>query len=101
MPAEYNREEWAANYYSRQVDRVAAGLRDLADKVEQEGRARPGSTGRRDGRPEYVAAATRVVHALSWGFANLPVETLLTNANDADQISRPETAESEVVAERG
>lgn len=77
----------AAHQHERYLDRladIAADLRSLADRVEREGEARP-----RFGAPEnfdHVTGAAGVVHAVTWGVANLNLDILLADAADADSL---------------
>lgn len=82
---------WAgmsAAHYKRQVGRLATHLRDLAERVEHEGVARPGLVGERDGKPEYVYAASQVVDAVVWGLANAGLSGLISAASEADRAAR-------------
>jgi hypothetical protein len=75
-------EEWSAQFLREGIQKVAANLRDLADRVERATHAVDGVG--RPGRPNYGSAAGEVSHTLAWGFANLNVEQLVRYATDAD-----------------
>lgn len=77
-----------SRFYAKQVADVVRRLRGLADEVEREGRARPGVMGRQDGRPEYVHSAQQIVHAVTWGLANLNLDGVISAGNEADQAAR-------------
>lgn len=80
-----------ARFYSRQVARIAAQLRDMADEVERRGNCVYDSS--QDSKPDYVNAAGQVVHKVQWGVANLPLDTLLIAAADVDrEVRKPEVS---------
>lgn len=68
---------------TRQMDRIAAHLRDLADRIDHEKSALE-RKGLKPGYPHAGYAAGNVVNALGWGFANAPTELLVTTAADFD-----------------
>lgn len=74
-------KDWAARHYTQSVEMVARKLRDMADEVEREGVVRPENewTG-----PPFGWAASKVVHAVAWGTANLNLDLVVTNAAQAD-----------------
>lgn len=72
--------EVSAARYHAQVTATADRLRALAEQVEQQSRATAGPTGGPDARANYLAASTRVLHAVVWGVANLGLDTLATAA---------------------
>lgn len=78
--------EGARRRYDARTKQIATSLRDLADKVERdaEPRARfaltPGT--------EAVAAASQVVHDITWAVANLDLDGLLTVASLVDEMTR-------------
>lgn len=89
--AEPRDRSWAgmsAAHYNRQVWRLAASLRELAEEVERRGVARPGFIGPHDEHPEYVDAAHRVVHTVMWGLANASLDGLISAASEADRAAR-------------
>ena len=72
--------------YQRNLAKAAQGLRDLADRIEREGAVEPGEGHDRI----YVQRAGDVLHAITWGIANLGADTLLSAASDADFARREE-----------
>lgn len=78
--------EFAAKHYADTVTKVAEGLRKLADDAEREGR----HTTNHRGEPDYATAAYSVLHAITWGIANLHTEGLVTRAADADRAAQEE-----------
>lgn len=73
--------------YDEKLAQTARGLRELADEIEREGKARPASINN-DGKADYLWAAEQVIHSLHWGLVNLNVETLLSAAADAHSAVR-------------
>jgi hypothetical protein len=74
-----------AEQVQRQAARVVKQLRDLADRVEQEvvqqvKSAKAGSSE----WSSYGWVASRVVHEVQWGVANLPLSQLVSDAAAAD-----------------
>lgn len=85
--------EHAGEFYLRQVDNVAKGLREMADDLERQGKDVKPSWGGYDKLPSYGNAAHRVVHTLHWGVANLHFDSLIQAAADADYALRAPYAE--------
>lgn len=78
-------------FYHREVDQVAARLRSLAEEVEKRGHRVYDNPS--DGEPDYLSAATEVVHKVQWGIANLPLDTLLSGATEVDRyVRKPEVS---------
>jgi hypothetical protein len=74
-----------AEEVQRQAARVVKQLRALADRVEQEVDqeiARVGTI--KPDRSSFGWMASRVVHEIQWGVANLPLGQLITDAAAAD-----------------
>ena len=84
--------------YTESVSYIVATLRSLADEIERAG-SRTSSP--LDGTPQFGKAASRVVHAVSWGVANATMSDVVTKAAQADlahtalQIRLDEEAASE------
>lgn len=78
---------WQAQHYDESLAKLASHIRDLADEVEREGRARTTSVDD-DGKPDYLWAARQVIHSLHWGVANLRMDGLLSAAADAHSAVR-------------
>lgn len=78
----------AENYHSRffvkQLEGIAARLRDVADQVEREATLR--ETPYIDGTPKHAIAAEQVIHAVTWGVANLNLSGLVHDAAQADAL---------------
>lgn len=79
--------------YAEGLANVANDLREMADRVERDGMPRRRSDGSLAaiGYPEgseFSAAAHRVLHAITWGVANLNLEHLLRRAVEADAAPR-------------
>ena len=75
-------EHYSRERFDKQVATIAAKLHDLADEVARIETYRTGIA-----RPPAIVAAD-VVHAIQWGIANLPLESLLSTANDIYEIER-------------
>lgn len=81
MPIETN-EQFCAKHFTTRADRLAADLRRLAERVEQE-------TGRADrvgrpGIPSYASIAADIVHDVMNALPNLNMHGLIVAAQDAD-----------------
>lgn len=86
-------EDRAANF-PRVVKRVADALRRLADEVEREGELwEPTDFDRAPLR--HVKAASRVLHTVTWGVANLNVEAVVEAAAEADALAHVPTPKEE------
>jgi predicted phage-related endonuclease len=72
----------AAEYYAERLDEVVSRLHNLAERVAMEGRARR-IGGLEDSDFDFLHAAGRVLNDVTWGVANLHLETLLSAAADA------------------
>jgi hypothetical protein len=68
--------------FEHKVARTANGLRVLADRVEREGRV---GENIRTMKPDHAYAAQSVIHAITWGMANLDLGGIVQCAKDADQ----------------
>ena len=73
--------------YADSLKKVAGRLRDIAERVEREGKPTVGHL-QADGLPDYLWAAQQVVHEIHWGLANAHVDTLLSSAADAHSAVR-------------
>jgi hypothetical protein len=75
-----------ATHYARQLKRISEKLRHLADQIEREGAPQDDAAFVRplDRDLTFVRSAARVEHTLRWGFANLPVDSLLASALEVD-----------------
>lgn len=83
----------AAERYNTRRALVAANLRRLADEFERETEVSEFDRAFRNPAEIglYGNAASRGVHAISWGFANLHLDTLIESASVADATApRPE-----------
>jgi hypothetical protein len=73
--------EWmaldSADRFRRGVKATAKRLRDLADRIEVDGRED------RYGETDFLGAAQRVVHEATWGIANLDLAGLVREAGEA------------------
>lgn len=78
--------------YTRQVRRVVAHLRKIADDIEG---MRPPLKDLRDLRLDYHGHAYNIDHKLRWGMANLPFDALLSAATEADRWVRSPEADTE------
>lgn len=67
--------------YHDHVDRVARRLHELADEVQREG----DRTDPKIDVPGFGWAASQVIHAVSWGLANLNRDALVLAAAEADR----------------
>jgi hypothetical protein len=72
------------SHYERTLANIAGNLRELADRVERDGRLRPVRVA--EGR-DASWSASQVVHAVQWGMANLPLQLLIQSASDIDVLS--------------
>ena len=90
---------YAAENYARNLAEIADSLRRLADRVQTDGV--PYEAGDRRVRvaldlgdvvfPEHsptVSASQRVIHAVTWGLANLDLPGLVSAAERADRAAR-------------
>jgi len=82
MPIPESEEEMCAQHLATRADRVAADLRRLAERVQQEA-SRIGRVGR-PGIPNYATVASDIQHAVLSALPNLHLEALTTTAQDAD-----------------
>lgn len=69
----------AAERYTANLAKVSARLRELADRVDREGKVRE-----RPYQLSHSVSAQQVLHEVTWGVANLGLENLLASASDAD-----------------
>lgn len=69
--------------YEQRLAYTAHALRRLADRIEQEGKPHPRTLENKT--LPYSYAAGHVVHEITWGVANLNLETLLYWAASADE----------------
>jgi hypothetical protein len=83
-----------ARYIATQTKRYEDKLQAIADDLHEIGRriAREGKPHRDvindDGQDDYMLAAERALHALSWGLANLNADRLVSAAADAHSAVR-------------
>lgn len=85
-------EETSRARLTKQVAKVVAGLRRIADQVEREAaRDILDAAGQRHEWSTYTGAVSRIEHQISWGVANLHVSSLIQTAGDADraQVEKP------------
>jgi hypothetical protein len=75
-------ESYSRERFAKQLEAVAAKLRDLADEVARVQTYRSGIA-----RPPVLVVGD-VVHAIQWGFANLPLDALASSASDIHEIER-------------
>lgn len=76
------REALIAQMFDADVAKIADRLRALADEVEQAGRLRPYVLNPERGI-DFDRSAARVIHAITWGIANLSMERLVSLAGEA------------------
>lgn len=83
-------DDWAADLYAKRLAEVARRLRNLADTVEREGAARQGDirVGGAYPHPDWIRAAERAIHEVSWGVANLNLSELVNAATEAHENAR-------------
>lgn len=67
--------------YTESVGYVVASLRSLADEIERTG---TWTISPLDGTPQFSKAASRIVHAVSWGVANATLSDVVSKAAQAD-----------------
>lgn len=72
--------------YQNVVAKIAAKLRQMAEEVER----RPVRDNLHDLKPDHSYHAAETAHTLSWGFANLNLERLISAASEADRAARSE-----------
>lgn len=87
MTEERTEQTMTAGCFQHQVDRVVERIEHVARQVRLE--ARVGEQG------SFTIATANMVHALQWGIANVPMESLVRAAADAD------VARMSVLAARG
>lgn len=75
-------------HYQERVVKVIVGLRDLADRVEREG----SRVTNKVSLPGHGWAAHKVLHEVTWGFANLNLDGLVLAACEADEAARVEAS---------
>jgi hypothetical protein len=80
--------------YDEKVARIVKSLHDIADRVEREGRAHPNVTRSGDPRPDYLNAASGVIHEVTWGLANLNLDGLVSMAADVHHARELEAAQN-------
>lgn len=74
--------------YERAVLLAAQRLRNMVDDFERSALdLKPGSS---QGQYPRTAAASRAVHALTWGLANASVESIIRDGAEADVAHREE-----------
>ena len=76
-------EQFCAQHFTIRADRIAADLRRLAERVEQEA-SRVDRVGK-PGTPSYAGVAADVVHAVMNALPNLNFHGLVVAAQDADR----------------
>lgn len=79
--------------FDGQVTSIATRLRRMADEIEREGQPTRNFTNGSDRRPDYVQAASEVIHTVTWGVANLSLDGLVTTAADVHLARDLEAAE--------
>jgi len=75
-------EQYGAKFMREGVARRVRRLRDLADRIERDGEN--GIVRAEAGKGTYGTVASNLLHEVTWGVANLNIETLLATATDAD-----------------
>lgn len=83
--------EYSAARYEQGVVDIAQRLRNLATEVEQAGKVH--ANDRFDGLPRFAHSATKVLHTLAWGFANLNADSVVERAGIADRWTREANSE--------
>lgn len=73
----------STSFYQNRLAATVRALRDLADRVEQDGQPRDEPSPA--GVPRWSNAADAVQHAIAWGVANANANTLVSAAAQADQ----------------
>lgn len=76
--------ENAVRRFDGRVDEIASRLRRLADEVEREGY----SSNNRVGMPSYGWKASQIVHAITWGVANMNLSGLVAVASEVDAAGK-------------
>lgn len=95
MPIPESVEAMSARQLARRADRIAADLRRLAERVEQEA-SRIDRVGK-PGIPNYATVAANIQHAVVGALPNLQLNALTTDAQDADAARAAErTAATEM-----
>lgn len=93
-------EQWQADQMRRAVARIVADLRRLGDEVEREANA-IGRVGELEFNT-YGYAASQIIHAVTWGMANLSLERIAQCAADADAARAREQAAAQAAdSEKG
>lgn len=83
--------EFLTKRYHQNVDVMVRRLRDVADQMERDGHR----TENHVGSPPYSWAAHSVVHAVTWGVANLGLDNLTLLAAEIDAFrSGPPTVDA-------
>jgi hypothetical protein len=72
----------AAERFDAKIAETADRLRHMAEEVERDGRARKNFMRKPDDRPDYIYAAQRVIHTVTWGLANLNLDGLVSVADE-------------------
>lgn len=72
-------------HYVRQIDRIADRLRKAAEDIERRKKIQPHD---RDGQLDFVGSAENVVHEIQTMLGNLPLDSLISAANDAHVYAR-------------
>lgn len=75
-------QQYHARRFDERVGVLVQSLRGMADDVERRGAASP--TLREPNDPDYVRAATTVIHTVTWGLANLNLDGLIEDAAKAN-----------------
>jgi hypothetical protein len=74
-------EEAAAQNYDRILAEIVSRIHKIAEDVARDGAPHTAYTGWRKGELDYIYASQRVIHAITWGVANLSVDHLVDAAD--------------------
>jgi hypothetical protein len=75
-------EEYGAKFLREGVAQRVRRLREMADRIESE--AKQNIARAESGQGTYGRVVGSLVHEITWGIANLHLETLMSTATDAD-----------------
>lgn len=75
-------EQYGAKFLREGIVQRVRCLRDLADRIECDGEREIAQA--EQGKGTYARVACEMVHEITWGVANLHLDTLISTAADAD-----------------
>lgn len=80
--------DYLSSHFSSLAEKAAKKLRDMADEVEREAAVKEDVF---TGKLSHMRSAQNIVHVVTWGVANLHLDTIMSVACEADEANKEET----------